>query len=165
MPTWIVAVIGTAAFITAFGVIWTKVVKPFSRGVTQADLILPLIPVLADIASQFRNNGGSTLRDVVDRLEAAAVRQEKLVNEMLVTLGIDHGMSEVDRLQVSSLVRAVAQLQATVVVGAAGVLRIEEDQAKVADHLASKEHNADVTDGPEGAAADAAAKSLPEETV
>ena len=68
------AAVGIA--LTAIGVIWQRIFKPLFKGMKIAyDSILKieeLHPVLLTIAAQFKNNGGSSLKDSVDRIERKA---------------------------------------------------------------------------------------------
>ena len=88
MPGWLQGVIGVAAFLTAVGVIWRTALKPGAKLIASTEQMLPVLTaltkelqatpgafsVLREIVVEFRNNGGSTLRDVVDRLEDAGER-------------------------------------------------------------------------------------------
>jgi hypothetical protein len=53
MPTWAQIVIGAAALVTAFGVLWRKVVRPAFRLAQAAD---ELVPLLRDFTEAFRGN-------------------------------------------------------------------------------------------------------------
>lgn len=75
--------LGTAAALTALGVIWRKGIKPavrfISRLVHIADALIEVtphlrrlpdtLPVLTEIAMEFRPNGGASLRDSINRIE------------------------------------------------------------------------------------------------
>lgn len=68
LPDWEAAIIGTAAVIGASAVIW-KVIRFCSKLIYFADTYGP---VLISIAEQFKKNGGSTLKDQLDRVEFTA---------------------------------------------------------------------------------------------
>lgn len=115
MPLWVQIIIAAAAVVTAIGILWTKVLKPGAQMVvllTELAPILkdlhatfqgkpPVFDVLNEIAVQFRTDSGSSLRDVVNRLEAAAnenrvaTEAARLLNEQahkdrqLLTLVVD----------------------------------------------------------------------------
>ncbi len=96
MPRWAQIIIGTAAVLAAAGVIWTKLLRPLGLFIYTFVLvqreILPLLQrfaevfkdnpnafkVLDEIVAQFRTNSGSSLRDVVNRIEEAG-KQAKIV--------------------------------------------------------------------------------------
>lgn len=59
------ATVAFAAFLAAITVIF-KVVRVVSRVIAQGD---KAFPVLIKLASQFENNGGSTIKDQMDRVE------------------------------------------------------------------------------------------------
>lgn len=56
---------GIASFIATAGVLYKKVVRPVSHTVVFMEESLP---VLRDIADQFKNNGGSSLKDRIDSI-------------------------------------------------------------------------------------------------
>jgi hypothetical protein len=64
-----------AAIILGVGVIWKQVIGPFIRAIIT---IANGVNILIDISQEFRNNGGVTLKDVVDGIkeDTAAVRTE-----------------------------------------------------------------------------------------
>lgn len=66
---WIDWVIAAAALLTALTVIWRKFVRPL---VHAANLIADAAPVLLAIAAEFQPNHGTSLRDVVNRIEEKA---------------------------------------------------------------------------------------------
>lgn len=87
MPGWVQLVIAAAAFVTACTVLWRSVIRPGAEFIAMTSEMLPVMrdllrafdeappqtfKVLADIAAQFRTDSGSSLRDVVNRLEDAA---------------------------------------------------------------------------------------------
>jgi hypothetical protein len=168
MPAWTVVVVSFAAFVLAVGVIWTKFLKPVAKVITQAGELAPLVPVMQEIAREFKNNGGSTLLDKIERIEAAieSVRVAASVaanqaTDAAIKAEVQSTLAMARERQVEHLVRTMHRLEATMVVGTASTLRMEDDRVQVAEHLAAKEHEADTTEGPEGAAADAGAKTPP----
>jgi len=54
-----------AAAATAVITIWTKVIRPIYVGFRS---LFELVPVITSIAKQFDNNGGNSLRDVIDKM-------------------------------------------------------------------------------------------------
>lgn len=66
MPSWGAWILGIAAVVTALGVIWKQLIFPAARVISRAESTLP---VLEQIAREFSKNGGSTLKDQIDRIE------------------------------------------------------------------------------------------------
>lgn len=93
MPFFLQVILWVSGAITAFGIIWTKVAKPLVSAIVETQVTKPviralvkefhdpsLLSVISEIAEQFKNNSGSTLRDGFDRIEAAQ-HQLKLMTE------------------------------------------------------------------------------------
>ena len=63
----------TTAVIGSLAVVWQKLLRPVLRGikglVAIAAKVEDALPVLVQIAEQFRPNGGNSLRDVINRIE------------------------------------------------------------------------------------------------
>jgi hypothetical protein len=72
---WPDRIILLAALVTALGVLWRKVLIPMGQGfrafVRAIGTFERIAPVLITIGEQFQANGGSSLRDSIDRIEAA----------------------------------------------------------------------------------------------
>jgi len=77
--------VALGVIIKAPGLIWTRIVKPFAKSVVEVDTVSQLAkvapdlillskmgPVIYDMAQQFKTDSGSSLRDVINRLEEAA---------------------------------------------------------------------------------------------
>ena len=94
--------------------------------------------VLNQIAAQFRTDSGSSLRDVVDRLEAAAKKSAVLGGELSVDREVERRLSIQDREQLARLLNELARLGVKVEAGAATGLRNEEAARVVASDLAHK---------------------------
>lgn len=88
-----------AVAITAIGVIWRTVLRPLVRVLKSAEETLP---VVLDIAKEFKANHGSSLRDVLDRLshdakdlsEYAHGFKHDFVDRFTVVLGNQDLMAE-----------------------------------------------------------------------
>lgn len=102
IPVWMSVVLAIAGVITALYVIFQKGIRPMSKAITEADEMLPVmrdlteamrnvqdIPavfeVVKQIVAQFRTDSGSSLRDVIDRLEAAAEANQRALGAMART--------------------------------------------------------------------------------
>ena len=100
MPEWVQWVGGFAAFILAVSVIWGKVLKPGASLVTLLDKLLPLAEELVDhfeespqafqtlavIAKEFEANAGTSLRDVINRLETESREDRAMISELMEKL-------------------------------------------------------------------------------
>lgn len=186
MPDWVGVVIATAALVTAIGVLWKKVLAPLVAVSAEARKTVPVMRAMTDtfagdpgiflvireIALQFKSDSGSTLRDVVNRLEAASI-QNTHANELL-GIAADAArlaqegsrvLAASDRERVDRLIALLAGVDirvkentASVSRVAAGVARSEAGAAVVAEDLAAAHERADAhtsTDNP-GSASDAA---------
>lgn len=174
MPLWLQIVLWVAAGLTACGVIWTKAIRPLVRFIAKAEEMIPLLKelnkvfrdtpnafkVLDEIVAQFRTDSGSSLRDVVNRLDEAA-KQNKAAGELL-KIGVEAArqLAEQDRAQLQRLIILLDRVTVKVDAGAATGLRNERAAGIVAEDLAAAHARADAaTSTDAGAAADAAASS------
>jgi hypothetical protein len=117
MPLWFQVILASAALVTALGVLWKKVLKPILRAIHLAEEMLPLLKtltaefkdtphafkILDQIIGEFRTDSGSSLRDVVDRLESAAQENAAIADGLRVSLETDRRLSERDREDVGQL--------------------------------------------------------------
>lgn len=67
-------VVSAAAAVLAFGVLWRLVFKPTFKRINEAIIttmrIGDVLPIVFEMAEEFRPNGGAKLRDSVDRIES-----------------------------------------------------------------------------------------------
>ncbi len=156
--------------------------------ITLQQLVLPLLrdlarsfggvatpfDVLKDIISEFRTNGGSTLRDVVDRIEDAAKENVSAADILRVEVEASRQLAVQDREQLMTLLRDIDRL--TIKTDASEINRLHEAERvkgnltiaqegvdAVATDLNQARRRADATamDGNPGEAADAASRSDP----
>jgi BMFP domain-containing protein YqiC len=153
LPLWAQYILGAAAIITALGVvvglpfvIWRKIVKPTATLIVTTDDMLPLLReltrvfkdapdaflVLNEIQKQFRSDSGSSLRDVVNRLETAAQlqhviseRQQLAAETLKVGVEAARLLSQQDRLEIRELLIELTKVGVRVDAGAATSLRNE----------------------------------------
>jgi hypothetical protein len=192
MPNWMQYVVWAAGVVAALTVLlglpvlfWKKVLRPGAKLITTTDEMLPLLKtltltfkdnpdafkVLGDIAAQFKTDSGSSLRDVVNRLEAAAEDNRRAVQAAseaaeVLKIGVEASrlVSDQDRAMVRRLEILLDRLGVKVDEGAATGMRIERAAGHVAQDLAASHRRADETEGGEpGAAADAAAQQTARE--
>lgn len=192
MPTWAAIVVGVAAVITALTVIWAKAIRPGAKVISQGEAILPLVlkltaefkdapemlKVLRQMASQFQTDSGSSLRDVVNRLEMAAEKNamvaEKLAeqvatqreldrirhDELKMQVEVQRELAIRDREQLVKIIDIVSVVDARVRVGLSGIADITREQHDVATDLKASIGRADHADPEQpGAGADAALRS------
>lgn len=72
IPNWLIWLGAVGAGLTALFLIW-KVVISFVRAFSKIDSLVQVIDPVIAMASDFKTNGGSSLRDAVDRIDAAAI--------------------------------------------------------------------------------------------
>lgn len=176
MPVWVQVMVGIAAAAVASGIIWKKVVQPVARLITLMDKALPLLiqlveqfedtphafAVLNEIIHEFRTNSGSSLRDCVNRLEAAA-RENKAASEVLaVNVEAARQLAAQDRAQIANLVVLLETVSAKQRESIKTVDRLEAGGRLVAQNLDEAQTRAEQVEGGEpGAAADAAVRRTP----
>ncbi len=186
MALWLQIVIGFAATLTALSTIWRIFIKPVSELITLQQAALPMLreltrtfggtpapfEVLADIVKEFRANAGSTLRDAIDRLEAAASKNSFDSEVLKVQVEATRMLAIQDREQLSRLLLHLDRLTVKVDTGdiergkiLSGNDRIEAAAAVVASDLAESYERADAVPPGKipGEAADAASRSNPTE--
>lgn len=170
MPAWVQLILGVAALLTAIGVIWTKGLKPLLIGANRAEEMYrmqerfhttfkdapELLTVMREIAKQFRNNDGSSLRDVVDRIDKASTTAFDAAHVLEIQAEVERKLDERDRQQVRRIEVLLDRLERK-------VDRLEHAAEVVASDLADAHKRADDTQGDPGSAADAASKSDPRE--
>ncbi len=189
MPAWVTIVIAAGAVVTALGILWTKALKPAALTISAASEMVPLarrlvelfgndptlFDVIHDFAAQFRNNNGSSMRDVVDRLEKLALGAEarasslehdlatasataKATADVLkVNVEAAKQLAEHDRRRISELLMLLGRVSANVDTSKVDVKAITDDlQAGHERAEAHEEHEP-------GSAADAFSKRPGEE--
>ncbi len=159
MPTWVTIILLTSAVITALGVLWAKALKPAALTISAASEMVPLarrlvelfgsdptlFDVIHDFAAQFRNNNGSSMRDVVDRLEKLALgaeaRASKLEHDLVtasatakatadvlkVNVEAAKQLAEHDRRRISELLMLLGRVSANVDTSKVDVKTIAQD--------------------------------------
>lgn len=176
MPTWIAYILGAAALVTALGVLWKKVVQPALNFVVAFVVaereMLPLLQeltevfkdtphafaVLDELVSQVRTNDGSSLRDAINRIEAASDKAAALSESLKIGVKAAELLAGIDRDKLQTLALMLDRVGVRVDAGAATGLRNENRAIGVAEDLAASQHRADQVESTEaGAAADVAA--------
>lgn len=172
MPLWLQVILGASALVVAIHTLWTRLLKPTAKLITTTEEMLPLLRELTDtfhgtphafdvldqIVAQFRTDSGSSLRDVVNRLEEGA-------NVLKLGLETAKQLAEQDRAQLQKLIVLLDRVTIKVDAASAATTRIESAALSVADDLAAAHKRADDThhSEPAGTAADAAAQQTTKE--
>jgi len=185
LPVWAQWIIGAAALAIACGVLWSKVFKPMVKFAADAEEMLPLLreltatfrdtphafAVLDEIITEFRSDSGSTLKDALNRLEAAAednarIAQANTAQAQLLAVGVEAAkqLAERDRQEVQRLFIMLDRLTTQTNRNFEGIAGIQAAAGHVADDLAASHQRAtDVgQDALPGEAADAASQTPPE---
>lgn len=115
-PLWLQWIIGAGAVVGALAAIWTKGIKPLDKLIRdlhdQLELLAEMtahhklnpamVEILAEIAAQFKSDSGSTLRDVVNRLETAATESKDAAKDLRVKAEVlEVGVAAVKALAVT----------------------------------------------------------------
>lgn len=183
MPTWVGTVIATAAVLAAAGTIWRMFVQPMAALIVLQRQALPLLrslskvfgdvptpfDVLGEIVAEFRTDSGSSLRDVVNRLDSAALENRSAAEVLKVQVEASRLLAVDDREQLQRLLLVLDRL--TVKVETNSTERaIESERVRdnltvaqtavneVAQDLSDAHDRADATKGAPGMAADAASQ-------
>ncbi|MEO6131300.1 MAG: hypothetical protein ABIQ02_05600 [Saprospiraceae bacterium] len=176
MPVWVQFVIAAAAFVTASGVLIKKVIIPVFHFAKQVDDLLPKMvelteqlshqpdsaKILAEIVGQLRTDSGSSLLDIIKRLEETSkinTANNSALFGLMTSLGVrvDAGAATGLRNEDTARLRDAAAEKI------AADLKIAQDAVdEVAAELAASHKRADdidTRDGNPGDAADAASRS------
>lgn len=135
MPAWLQWLVWIGGGVAALALIWSKFLRPLFRFIAKIEALAPLLSdlteqlkgspqgfqILKDIIAQFRTDGGSSLRDIVNRLEAAAIENRvsgealKVEAEILkVNVAAVKALAVEDRATMAKLMVAVDLLGAKV---------------------------------------------------
>lgn len=140
IPLWASWALGVAAIVGALSVLWTKVILPFAHGVAIAEKMYPILKrftddenvlgILNQIAAQFRTDSGSSLRDVVNRLETAAVENKSVADQLILGVEVRKQLDETRDKRVEDLVLILGGLIGSVEKNSATGDRIERAQTQ-----------------------------------
>lgn len=121
MPAWVQVLVITAAALAALATIWRKGILPLVRLARAVERIADATPVLIGIAEEFRPNGGSSLRDTVDRIEVKVDAQHQTMTDHL-ELPTWSG----ERSEVLAKLAALVERQALMIAAVIDVLRTDD---------------------------------------
>jgi hypothetical protein len=174
VPPWASFVLAAAAVVLALGTLWTKVFRPGMKLANNAETMLPLLveltavfrdtpdafKILDEIVAEFRTDSGSSLRDVVNRLDKAAVDNANAAALLAVGVEAAKQLAERDRQEVQRLLVLLDRLSIKVDGALAQIQKVQDQQNHVAADLADSHRRADqIPPGTPGAAADAASQT------
>jgi len=176
MPIWLQYILWAAALVTAIALIWAKVIRPLATLISLTTELLPLMKkfvevfrdspdsfrVLDEIAAQFKTDSGSSLRDVVDRLDEAAKDNRTAAEFLKVGVETQKQLAEQDRATLQRMLLFIDRLGVKVETTSEITKGIVRDAEGVAADLAQSHKRADDAGTQHGAAADAAVKSQKE---
>jgi hypothetical protein len=152
------------AALSALGYLWKKAVKPVAKFITEADKMIPLLvalnetfkdnptgfKVLNEIAAQFRTDSGSSLRDVVNRLEVAAKENREAARlaaeaaeKLKIGVEAQRLLDVKDREVMRELTLKLDRVKTRIIDNAATSDRIEEQASHVAEDLAARQRAKD----------------------
>lgn len=195
-PGWITYSIAVIGLVAGLGTMWRTVVNPLRKAGNRAEEMYPILlsltetfrdfpaafEVLRNMAEQFKTDGGSSLRDVVNELTtmaraSAATSASNATLAATLAVGVetarqlaDQDRAEQRRLllqqdrmgqQILAILAAIANMQGGQDVLQGGQAAIQSAAAAVARDLAESHDRADAVRGAPGEAADAGAQSNP----
>jgi len=103
IPYWLQLVSGTAAALLGIGAIlrwlWRKIIKPGATIIHETDEMIQenILKIVREMASQFRTDSGSSLKDVTNRLEASAEKADERLDQLRISMETQKVMMEQDR--------------------------------------------------------------------
>lgn len=127
-PVWLQWIIGVPVISAALYYIWSKLLRPGARLVTTMERMVPLLndltktfegkegvfAVLNEIVEQVRTDSGSSLLDVVNRLETAAMENARVAQEVKVGMEANRLLSKDDRESLRELSKQLDRLSVKV---------------------------------------------------
>lgn len=157
MPGWAQWLLAAAAVVTALGVLWNKVLNPLRKAVARIEEAVPLIvtasdvfsdwpdamKVLREMASQFKTDHGSSLRDVVNELASAS--KASAAHSQVFAVGVEAAkqLAERDRQEVQRLMLQLDRVTAKVDDALNALAAIKVTAGGVAVDLALAQHMVD----------------------
>lgn len=153
IPDFLQIMLWIAGGLTAFGVIFYKGLRPLSRFITETERSVPvlqdltnkltdpnLVSVIVDMAKQFQTDSGSSLRDVVNRLEKNSNEIGAALDLLRVSTEGSRQLADSDRAQIRQLMMMLDRIHVqadSAAVLAAGVATDLQDSHARASAAAS----------------------------
>jgi hypothetical protein len=140
-------VVAFSVIVKTPGFLWSKIIQPFARSVVEIDTVTQLAkvapdlimlshmgPVLVDIASQFKTDSGSSLRDVINRLELTAKENSAALKEAAKIARTTRAEADATAVNVEKVRKEAATEVASVAKDTAAALALAVEAVK---HLAA----------------------------
>lgn len=181
IPLGVKVIVGGAAVLTAAGVIWRVLIKPLANFITRSEQMVPMMDqllvafqgspeafkTLSEIAKQFHTDSGTTLRDVINRLEEAAKDNKYSSEALRVEAQAAKELAGLDRAQILRVMMQLDRMLVRMDDARDSRARIEGNTASLLEDTNAAHERAELalkTDqAVPGVAADAAAvRSLPD---
>lgn len=154
MPVLAQVVLGIAAVVGAVAYLWKAVLKPGAKLISTMDKLLPVAQELAEqfhdapeafatlreIALQFKADSGTSLRDVINRLEFAAEESRVVAKTMEANIETARRLAEQDRAQLAELIAKLNAANAGIKSAATSAAGVADDLE--AAHVRAEEHGA-----------------------
>lgn len=173
MPTYLAITIAVASGLVAMGTVWRMLIKPMAELIVLEQKLLPLLKdqvrvlgmipqvweVVAEIVEQVRTNAGSSMKDILNRLDDSSKANARAADVLKVEVEASRQLAVADREQLSRLLQTLDRLTVKVNAGDVQRDRMEAATATVAADLQGSHDRADAVDGAAGEASDAASRS------
>lgn len=124
IPDFLQIMLWVAGGLTALGVIYYKGIRPLARFIAETEATIPVLrsvteklhdPTVVDVivamAKQFQTDSGSSLRDVVNRLEDAAIEAKNSTEILRVTMEGSRQLQDSERAQTARLLVLLERVQ------------------------------------------------------
>lgn len=116
-------VLVVAALLAAWQVIWKRGLVPTAHFAKSVNRIAEATPTLVQIAEDFQQNGGSSLRDAIDRIESTVGTIEEKVDDAKTAVDQVRNTWNNDRDLVLSRIAVIEARQRAIATGVVGALR------------------------------------------
>lgn len=124
IPDFLQVMLWMAGGLTALGVIYLKGLRPLASFIHETERTIPvlrrltdklsdptLIDVIVEMAKQFKTDSGSSLRDVVNRLEDASIEARAVTDILRVNIEGARLLQDVDRSRIDRLLVLLDRIQ------------------------------------------------------
>lgn len=124
IPDFLQIMLWIAGGLTALGVIYYKGIRPLARFLAETERTIPvlrsvtdklndpdIVDVIVAMARQFQTDSGSSLRDVVNRLEDASIEAKNATEILRVTMEGSRQLQDSERAQTARLLVLLERVQ------------------------------------------------------
>lgn len=157
MPVWVQWILAIGGIITVGSVAWAKVIRPMSQFITMSVKAMPLIveftetfektpyllKVLQSIAGEFKPDSGTSLRDVINRIEDMTMAAKSAADELKVGVETQKQMNEGRDRKMERLLVLLDRLTIRVETNTQTGQRVEQAQRMVKQDLESAKQQAE----------------------